>query len=72
MCGMASPSTKPSKSEQDYRAEDDFRTMQRAEEVRIDKPRMERALAHGRKTVQAMTRVMGRSKPGRARRAARR
>ena len=67
MCGMASPSTKPSKSEQDYRAEDDFRTMQRAEEVRGDAARHQRALAHGRKQVAAMTRVVGRGvKTGRS------
>ena len=61
MCGMVSPS-KPSKSEQDYRAEDDFRTMERAEEVRSDKARHERALAHGRKRVVAMARVMGKGR----------
>ncbi len=30
MCGMASPSAKPSKGELDYRAEDDFRTLERS------------------------------------------
>lgn len=60
MCGMAQPS-KPSKSELDYRAEDDFRTLERAAEVRGDKAREARAMAHGRKRMTAMTRVMGRS-----------
>ena len=69
MCGIQS--AKPSKSEMDYRAEDDFRTLQRAEEVRGDKARSERAMAHGRKQVQAMTRVVGRSKKGRSSRSAR-
>lgn len=57
MCMGSSPS-KPSKSEMDYRAEDDFRTMQRAEEIRSDNARHTRALAHGRKTISAMTKVV--------------
>jgi len=61
MCDMASPS-KPSKSEMDYRAEDDFRTLERSEEVRADKARHGRALAHGRKRVAAMARVMGKGR----------
>lgn len=48
--------------EQDYRAEDDFRTLQRAEEVRGDRGRHDRAIAHGRKQVAVITRVMGRTK----------
>jgi hypothetical protein len=69
----ASPS-KTSKSEQDYRAEDDFRTMQRAAEVTTDKARHDRALAHGRKQVATMTKVMGglRGKARKGTRAARR
>ena len=58
MCGI--PSSKPSKSEQDYRAEEDFRTLERAEELRADKSRHERAVAHGRKRLSAMSRVVGR------------
>lgn len=57
MCGIAT-SSKPSKSEQDYRAEDDFRTLQRAEEVRGDKDRHTRAQSHGRKQISAMSRVL--------------
>ena len=61
MCGMPAPS-KPSKSEMDYRAEEDFRMMERAEEVRGDKARHERAMAHGRKKVRSMARVMGKGR----------
>lgn len=62
MCGMVSPSGKQSKQEQEYRAEEDFRTLERAEEVRGDSTRHQRAMAHGRKRVSAMARVMkGRS-----------
>lgn len=59
MCDMPAPSAKQSKEQQDYRAEDDFRTMQRAEEVRGDSARHTRALAHGRKQLGAITKVMG-------------
>ncbi len=62
MCDMTSPSTKPSKKEMDYRAEDDFRQLERAEEVRGDKSRHERALAHGRKKVRSMARVVGKGR----------
>lgn len=67
MC-MGSNPAKASKTEQDYRAEDDFRTMQRAAEVQGDKSRHTRALEHGRKQVAAMSKVMGglRGKVGRA------
>ena len=52
----------------DYRAEDDFRTLQRAEEVRSDKGRHTRALGHGRKSMTQISRVIGRTgrKAGRA------
>lgn len=63
MCNMVSPS-KPSKTEQDYRAQDDFGTLQRAEEVKGDPQRHQRAMAHGRKQVGAITRVLGRAKIG--------
>lgn len=58
MCMGPSPS-KPSKSEQDYRAQDDFGTLQRAEEVRGDPMRHTRAMAHGRKQILTMSKVMG-------------
>lgn len=70
MCGMASPS-KPSKSEQEYRAEEDFRTLERAEEVRGDQARHTRAMSHGRKRVSAMARVMGKARQPKRSRAAR-
>ncbi len=47
--------------EQDYRAEEDFRTLERAEEVRGDGSRHTRALAHGRQKVASMARIVGRS-----------
>lgn len=56
MCGMAIPS-KPSKSEQDYRAEEDHRTLTRAEEVRTDKARMAGVERHHRKMSAALGRV---------------
>lgn len=59
----SSPS-KPSKTELDYRAEDDFRTLQRAEEVRGDGARHGRALGHGRKQLSAITQVMRKSARG--------
>lgn len=62
MCGITSPSGKMSKSEQDYRAESDFSTLERAEEVRGDKDRHGRAMAHGRKKVRSMARVMGKGR----------
>lgn len=40
------PIGKASKSEDDYRAEDDHRTLMRAEEIRGDKGRMSRVLKH--------------------------
>jgi hypothetical protein len=59
---MNTTASKPSKSEMDYRAEDDFRTLQRGEEVRMDTARHQRALGHGRKQMTAMAKVVGRSK----------
>jgi hypothetical protein len=47
------------KTEADYRAEDDFRTLERGEEVRGDAQRHQRALAHGRKKVAAMGKILG-------------
>ncbi len=65
MCMGASPKT--SKSEQDYRAEEDFRTLQRAAEVSLDGARHQRAIGHGRKQMSAMSKVVGgmRGKTGR-------
>ena len=58
MCGPATPSKQMSKQEQEYRSEDDFRTLQRAEEVRGDKARHERAMGHARKQMTQITKVM--------------
>lgn len=40
MCGLSSPSPADKKREADYRAEDDLRTLERAEEIRADGERM--------------------------------
>lgn len=50
----------PSKSMQDYQAEDDFRTLQRAEEVKSDKTRHANALQHGKQVVQQTRKVLAR------------
>jgi len=66
MCGIG-PS-KPSKSEQDYQAEDDHRTLARAEEIRADTTRMARVKKHHLKTTRAlkrMDRVVGRGRGAR-------
>ena len=72
MCMPASPPTTISKADHDYRAEDDFRTLQRAEDVRLDATRHQRAQAHGRKQMLAMSRVLGRGMAGKAGRLAKR
>ncbi len=46
-----------SKSEDDYRGEDDHRTLTRAEEVRADPKRMEGVVKHQRKSEAALARV---------------
>lgn len=53
---------KPSASERDYQAEDDFRTLQRADEVRSDRGRHTKALGHGKKQMKSMQRVIGRKR----------
>jgi hypothetical protein len=50
---------KMSKSEQDYQAEDDFRTLSRADEVKSDKGRMSGVKNHAKKTMASCSRVMG-------------
>lgn len=59
MCGGPVSSKQMEKREREYMAEDDLRTLERAEEVRQDKSRMQRASAFGRKRVSALRRVMG-------------
>lgn len=66
MCGMG-----PSSKEQDkYRAEDDSRTLMRADEIRNDKGRLGNARAHVRGQMKAMGRVAGSDseKPGKRKR----
>lgn len=46
-----------SKSEQDWRCEEDHRTLERAEEVRSDPARMRGVARHHRKKMQEMKRV---------------
>lgn len=50
------------KSDADYRAEDDFRTLERGEEVRGDTKRHSKALAHGRRKVASMAKILGRGR----------
>lgn len=59
--GPASVSPIGKDREQEYRAEEDFRTLERAEEVRGDGARHTRAMAHGRKKISAMHRVMAKA-----------
>lgn len=47
--------------ERDYQAEDDFRTLERGEDVRSDADRHTRALAHGHRKMASMTRVIAKS-----------
>lgn len=44
----------------DWQAEDDFRTLQRAQEVKSDGDRHSKALAHGKKMVAASRKVLAR------------
>jgi hypothetical protein len=56
MCDLSSPS----KSEQDYRAEDDHRTLSRAAEIRQDPARVAAVKAH-HQTVKKRIASVGRS-----------
>ena len=47
-----------SKEQDDWRAQSDFDTLERAEEVRSDKGRLSRAVAIGRKKQKASERVL--------------
>lgn len=47
------------KSEKDYQAEDDCRTLTRAEEIKMDKGRHSRARKHAAKQAKAHARVAG-------------
>lgn len=48
--------------DRDYQAEDDFRTLQRADEVRRDSKRHTAAKRHGRKQLSSIRRVIGGSR----------
>ena len=63
MKGLASyTSSDNDGDERDYQAEDDFRTLQRADEVTSSKDRHTRALAHGKKQLKSMSRVVSRGR----------
>jgi hypothetical protein len=51
--------TNPSQMEKQYQAEDDFRTLSRAAEVKSDKGRMQGVKQHAKKTMASCSRVMG-------------
>lgn len=53
-------SSAPSKSEKDYQAEDDHRTLSRAAEIQADTSRMARVKTHHRKETRRLSKV-GRS-----------
>lgn len=69
MCGM-NPS-KPPKSELDYQAEDDHRTLTRAEDIRADAARMKRVLTHHNKQTRSLKRIGKALAPRAARRSTR-
>ena len=46
--------------DRDWQAESDFNTLQRAEEVKGDKDRHSRAIAHGKRVVTATRKVIAR------------
>ena len=54
MCGGPVSTAEAKKREADYRAEDDHRTLTRAEEVRADKTRMAGVIRHHRKQTSAL------------------
>ncbi len=66
MCMGSLPSGPSMKKQQDYMAQDDFGTLQRADEVQADSARHARALAHGRKQIAGITRVMKRGFSGKS------
>ncbi len=69
--GAVNPSGPASKTEDDYRAESDHSTLQRAEEVRQDPGRMKRVAAHHAKKMdqmQAVGQELGFRKKGRPKR----
>lgn len=57
MCGGPISSAEAKKREADYQAEDDHRTLTRAEEVRSDTKRMAGVVRHHRKQTSALKRT---------------
>jgi hypothetical protein len=57
MCGGPMTSADAKKREADYQAEDDHRTLTRAEEVRSDPKRMAGVRKHHRKQTQSLSRI---------------
>ena len=57
--GGPAPATAMPFSEKDFQAEDDFRTLQRAEEVSGDKKRLAAAMKKGKKQRDEMDAVLG-------------
>lgn len=57
MCGGPISTAESKKREAEYRAEDDHRTLTRAEEVRADKTRMAGVLRHHKKQTSALRRT---------------
>ena len=55
------------RSESDYQAEDDCRTLERAEEVRGDPSRYKRVVGHARQKIGMMQRLVGGSARGKSR-----
>jgi hypothetical protein len=49
----------PKQSKDPYQAEDDFRTLSKADDVKSDKGRMAGVKAHAKKTMASCSRVMG-------------
>ena len=68
MCGGPISTKAAKQREMDYRAEDDHRTLTRAEEIRADAARMAGVRRHHRKQSRAISR-MNRVVNGRGRRA---
>lgn len=63
MCGMSSPAM--AKQEQDYRAEDDHRTLTRAAEISGDQSRMKGVQKHHRKMQKGLKKVGSMIRPRR-------
>lgn len=56
-------STRMSKEARQYQAEDDCRTLQRAEEIRGDKQRMTHAARHAQTQIKNMSKIASKATP---------